>query len=91
LAFTPGSAGVCRAGSPPLGLLLTLGGAGMIGGGGWIIGLTSFPGAPGWDLILMLTFSRSTRLWVKKRAQIATIGMTVRQTIRTSASRVKRK
>jgi hypothetical protein len=58
------------------------------GGGGWIISLTSFPEAPDWALILMLTFSRSARLCVKKRAQIATIGMTVRQTMRSSASRV---
>jgi hypothetical protein len=38
LAFKLGAAGVCRAGSPPLGLLLTLGVAGVGGGCDWIIG-----------------------------------------------------
>lgn len=32
LAFTLGAAGVCRAGSLPLGLLLTFGGVGMVAG-----------------------------------------------------------
>ena len=49
------------------------------------------PGAGGATLILTLTFSKSTRLWVRKRAKIAAIGMTTKQTTRASASRVKRR